>query len=186
MKRWGILRGKEADLVKDLKETTLSFEKLGKKYGVSRQAIYFFSKRQGIKRPKRSIGHQTEECRLCQKLIQISKKPHSEFISIHTILEKMGTSKAKYFHHLRILRGKGLVSQRFGKFRSKRLEEAYAVYFKERLPIHTIGRMVGLTNFHSIIRQHRELGYDVPPSLYVSDGRKRGRVRSNIQRSNPG
>ena len=186
MKRWGILRGKEADLVKDLKETTLSFEKLGKKYGVSRQAIYFFSKRQGIKRPKRSIGHQTEECRLCQKLIQISKKPHSEFISIHTILEKMGTSKAKYFHHLRILRGKGLVSQRFGKFRSKRLEEAYAVYFKERLPIHTIGRMVGLTNFHLIIRQHRELGYDVPPSLYVSDGRKRGRVRSKIQRSNPG
>jgi len=186
MKRWGILRGKEADLVKDLKETTLSFEKLGKKYGVSRQAIYFFSKRQGIKRPKRSIGHQTEECRLCQKLIQISKKPHSDFISIHTILKKMGTSKAKYFHHLRRLRNKGLVSQRFGRLRSKRLEEAYAVYFKKRLRIHTIGRKFGLTNFHSIIRQHRGLGYDVPPSLYVYDGQKRGRVRSKIQRSNPG
>ena len=183
---WGILQDKKDNLIKDLKKTTLSFEKLGKKYGVSRQRIYAFSKKQGIKRPKRPREHQIEECRLCQKLIQISKRPRSEFISIHTIKEKTGASRAEYFNHLRILRDRGLISQRFGKFRSKRLEEAYAVYFKERLPIHTIGRMVGLTNFHSIIRQHRELGYDVPPSLYVSDGRKRGRVRSNIQRSNPG
>ena len=34
MRRWGILRGKEDDLVRDLKETALSFKKLGKKYGV--------------------------------------------------------------------------------------------------------------------------------------------------------
>jgi hypothetical protein len=80
MRGWGILQGKEENLVKDLRETTFSFEKLGKKYEVSRQAIYFFSKRQGIKRQKRPRGHQTEGCRLCQKLIQISKKPHSEFI----------------------------------------------------------------------------------------------------------
>ena len=186
MGRRGILQDNKDNLVKDLKETTLSFKKLGKKYGVSRQAVHGFSKKQGIKRPMKPRGHQTERCRFCQKLIQISKKPHSEFISTHTILKKTGVSKAKYFHHLRILRGKGLVSQRFGKFRSKRLEEAYAVYFKKRLRIHTIGRKVGLKNFHAIIRQHRELGYDVPPSLYVSDGRKRGRVRSNIQRSNPG
>jgi biotin operon repressor len=181
MKRWGILRGKEDNLVKDLKESTLSFEKLGKKYGVSRQAIYSFSKRQGIKRPKRPRGHQTEGCLLCQKLIQISKKPHSEFISIHTILKETGASRRKYFHHLRILRDRGLVSQRFGKFRSKRLEEAYAIYFTKRLRIHTIGRKVGLKNFHAIIRQHRGLGYDVPPTLYISDGRKRSRDRSESQ-----
>jgi len=69
MKRWGILRGKEDDLLEDLKRTSLPFEKLGKKYGVSRQAIHNFCKRQGIKRPKRPRGHQIEECRLCQKLI---------------------------------------------------------------------------------------------------------------------
>jgi len=182
MKRWGILRGKENNLTKDLKKTTLSFEKLGRKCRVSRQWIRSFSKRQGIKRPKRPRGHQTEECRLCQKLIQISKKPHSDFISTHTILKKTGISKAKYFHHLRILRDRGLVSQRFGKFRSKRLEGAYAIYFTKALRIYTIGQKVGLKTFHSIIQQHQELGYDVPPSLYVSDGRRRSRVRSEIHR----
>jgi len=186
MKRWGILRRKKDNLVRDLKETTLSFEKLGKKYGVSRQGIYSFSKRQGIKRPKRPREHQIEECRLCQKLIQISKRPHSEFISTHTIKEKTGASRAEYFNHLRILRDRGLISQRFGKFRSKRLEEAYAIYFKKRLRIHTIGRKADLKNFHAIIRQHRRLGYDVPPSLYISDGGKRSRVRNEIQRRKKG
>ena len=81
-----ILRGKEDNLVKDLKETTLSLEKLGEKYGVSRQAIHAFSKKQEIKRKPK--GHQAGECHLCQKLIRISKKPHSEFISVHTIVKK--------------------------------------------------------------------------------------------------
>ena len=182
MRGWGILQGKEDDLLRDLKRTTLPFEKLGRKYGASRQAIHAFSKRQGIKRPLKSKGHRTEGCRFCQQLIQISKKPHSEFISIHTIREKTGGSRAKYFNHLRMLRDRGLVSQRFGKFRSKRLEKAYAIYFTKRLRIHTIGRKVGLKNFHSIIRQHRGLGYNVPPSLYVYDGREKSRIQSEIQR----
>jgi len=58
-----------------------------------------------------------------------------------------------------------LVGQKFGKLRSERLEKAYAIYFTERLSIGRIARMVGLKNFHSIIRQHQGLGYDVPPSL---------------------
>jgi hypothetical protein len=61
IKGWGALRGKEDRLVKDLKESTLSSKKLGKKYGVSGQAIYGFCKRKGIERPKRPRGHQTEE-----------------------------------------------------------------------------------------------------------------------------
>jgi len=56
MARRGALRGKN-DLVKDLKETTLSFKILGKKYGVSRQAVYEFSERQEIKRPAKPKGH---------------------------------------------------------------------------------------------------------------------------------
>jgi biotin operon repressor len=182
MRRWGILQGKEDNLVKDLKETTLSFKKLGKRYGVSRQAVHAFYKRQGIKRPAKPKGHQTGECRLCQKLIQISKKPHSEFISIHTIVKKMGESRTGYRYHLRMLRDKGLVDEKFGRLQSKRVEKAYAIYFKKRLPIRTIGRKVGIKNFQSTIRQHRELGWNVPSSLYVYDGRERSRIKSKIQR----
>jgi len=182
MGRTGILQGKKDDLVKDLKETSLSFEKLGKKYEVSRQAIYDFCKRQGIERPKRPRGHQTGECRLCQKLIQISKKPRSEFISIHTIPKETGESWAKCYNHLRTLRDKGLVSQRFGRLRSKKIEKAYAIYFTKRLPIRTIGRKVGIKNFQSLIRQHRRSGWNVPPSLYVYDGREKRRVLSEVQR----
>lgn len=183
MRRWAVLRGKEDNLVKDLKETTLSFKKLGERYGVSRQAVHDFSKRQGIERPVKPRGHQTEGCRFCRKLIQIGKKPHSEFISIHTIVEKTGIeSRWKCLYHLRRLRDKGLISEMFGRLHSKRLEKAYAIYFKKRLPISTIGRKVGIKNFRSIIRQHRKLGYDVPPSLYVYKGREKRRILSESQR----
>jgi hypothetical protein len=183
MRRWGMLQGKEDNLLKDLKETTLTFKELGERYGVSRQAVHAFSKRQGIKRPLKPKGHQTGECRLCQKLIQISKKPHSEFISIHTIRKEMGVkSGRKYLSHLRILRDRGLVSQKFGRLHSKKAEKAYAIYFTKRLPIRTIGRRVGYKSFYSIIQWHRGLGYDVPPSLYVYDGRERSRIKSKIQR----
>jgi biotin operon repressor len=182
MVKLGILHGKEDNLVKDLKETALSFKKLGKKYGVSRQAVYSFCKRHGIKRPFKPKGHQTEECPLCQKLIQISKKPHSEFISIHTIVKKTGGLRAKCLYHLRTLRDKGLIIERFGRLHSKRAEKAYAIYFAKRLPICRIGRKIGLKNFQSVIQMHRGLGYDVPPSLYVYGGRERSRIQSEIQR----
>ena len=182
MARRGVLRGKGDDLARDLKETTLSFQKLGEKYGVSKQAVHDFSKRQGIKRPLKTRGHQTEGCRLCQELIQISKKPHSEFISIHTIVKEIGGSRVKYLYHLRTLRDKGLVNPKFGRLLSKRAEKAYAIYFKKRLPIGMIGRKVGLKNFPSIIAKHRKLGYEVPPSLYVYDGKKRSRILSESQR----
>ena len=182
IRRWGTLRGKEDDLVRDLKETTLSFKKLGERYGVSWQAVRAFSKRQGIKRPVKPKGHQTGECRLCQKLIQISKKAHSEFISIHTIVKETGESRGKYLYHLRMLRDMGLVSQRFGRLRSKTAEKAYAIYFTKRLPTLTIGQKVGLKNFPAVIGRHRKLGWNVPPSLYLYDERERGRIQSEILR----
>ena len=49
----GQLKRVKDRLIKDLKESTLSFAELGKRYGVSRQAIFEFAKRRGIKRPKR-------------------------------------------------------------------------------------------------------------------------------------
>ena len=182
MARGRILQDKEDDLLKVLKESTLSYKKLGKRYGVSRQAVHTFYKRHRIKRPKRPKGHQIEECRLCQKLIQISKKPHSEFTSIQTIVKQTGESMTKYFRHLRILRDRGLVDGKFGRLRSKRAEKAYQIYFTKRLPICTIGRKVGIKNFQSVIRKHRQLGWNVPPSLYVYGVRERSRIQSEIQR----
>jgi hypothetical protein len=92
-----------------------------------------------------------------------------------------GRSRAENVHHLRMLRNMGLVSQRFGRLRSKRVEKAYAIYFTKRLSIRTIGQKVSLTKFHSIIKQRRERGYDVSPSLYVYDGRERSRVLIGIR-----
>jgi DNA-binding transcriptional regulator YhcF (GntR family) len=135
MGRWGILQGKKDNLVKDLKETTLSFEKLGERYGVSRQAIHGFCRTQDIKRPLNHRGHQTGECRLCQKLIQISKKPQSEFISVHTIVNETEESKAKYLYHLQRLRDKGLVDEKFGRLLSKNriADEVFKEIFPKKL-----------------------------------------------------
>lgn len=183
MARWGMVRGKEDNLVKDLKETTLSFKELGRRYGVTSQAIQVFLKRRRIKRPKRTKGHQIGECSFCQKLIQIGKRPHSEFISSYTIRKEAGIeSRGKYLYHLQILRDRGLVNQKFGRLHSKKAENAYSIYFTERLPIRTIGWKVGYKNFQSIIRRHRALGWDVPPSLYVYDRRERSKVWSEIRR----
>ncbi|MGA2466052.1 MAG: hypothetical protein ABSH06_17090, partial [Thermodesulfobacteriota bacterium] len=68
---------------------------------------------------------------------------------------------------------------RFGRFRSKRAEKAYAIYFKKRLPIRTIGWKVGLKNFSADILRHRALGWDVPPPLRWAG---RSRIKSKIQR----
>ena len=178
----GTLQGKEDNLVQDLKETTFSFKKLGERYGVSRQAIHAFYKGQGITRPAKLGEHQTERCRLCQKLIQISNKPHSEFISIHTIVKETGRLGAECRYHLRKLKEKGLVDERFGRLGSKKVEKAYTIYFKERLSMRSIGRKVGLKNFPSVVRKHRELGWNVPPSLYVYNRRKGSRVKPEIQK----
>jgi hypothetical protein len=174
MRRWGILQGKEDHLAKDLKETTLPFRKLGRKYGVSSQAIHAFYKRQRIKRPERVRGHQTGECRLCQKLIQISKKSHSDFISSQTIKKQLGLiGSVKFAYHIGILRRKGLISRKFGRLRSQKAELAYKIYFKKRLPVRTIGWQVGLKNFHSLIKKHQVLGWNVPDPLFTYDSNDR-------------
>jgi hypothetical protein len=178
-----MLRDRGADLIKELKRTTLTFEKLGRKYGVSRQAMHSFCKRRGIKRSVKR--HQVEKCRLCQKLIRISKKPHSEFFSIHTLIKITGESKAKTLEHLRMLKSKGSVSQRFGRLRSKRAEKAYAIYLTEKLCVRKIGQKVGLKNLYAIIKQHREWGYDAPPSRYVYNSRERSRIWNKIKHGDP-
>ena len=86
----GQLRGVEDRLTKDLEGTTIPLQILGKKYGVSKQAIFGFIHRKGIKRPKRE---HTEKCSICQGLIRIAKKPHTDFLSSHTIRKHLGLER---------------------------------------------------------------------------------------------
>ena len=53
MKIAGKLKEVEDQLIRDLRETTLSFGRLAKKYGVSRQAIFLFCSAKEITRSKR-------------------------------------------------------------------------------------------------------------------------------------
>jgi len=164
------LRGVEHELIKDLRKTSVPFLQLAEKYGVSRQAISVFCGKKGIKRPKRE---HTEKCSICQGLIRIAKKPHSDFISSQTIREQLRLERATIRYHIRILRGQGLVSQKFGRLQSRRAERAYQIYFKKRIPIGTIGRLVGFKNFYSVIKKHKDLGWDVPASLFTYDSNDR-------------
>jgi len=155
----GQLRKVEDQLIKDLEGTTIPFWRLGKKYGVSKQAVAQFMQRKGINRPKRD---HTENCSICRGLLRIAKKPHGDFISSRTIKKVLGIGRGKWLYHLDILRKKGLISQKFGRLQSKKVERAYQIYFTRRLPVSVIGKQVGLKNFHSTLQRHRTSGWDVP------------------------
>jgi len=162
MKNIGQLKRVENRLIKDLKESTLSFADLGNRYGVSKQAISHFAHKKGITRTKRE---HTKECPICRSIIRIAKKSHSDFISSRTIKKQLSIGKSKWNYHIWILRKKGILSAKFGRLRSQKMEEAYQLYFKKRLPVRAIGKRVGLKNLQSAIRQHRAYGWDVPASL---------------------
>ena len=166
----GQLRRVQDKLIKDLEGTTIPLESLGKRYGVTKQAISLFVRRKGIKRPKRD---HIERCSICQGLIRIAKRPYSDFMSSQTIKEKLRIKAPNWSYHLRILRKNGLISQKFGRLHSKKAQQAYQIYFKKRLPVGAIGRRVGLKNFSSVIKQHKVLGWDIPDRVFVKDERDR-------------
>ena len=178
MGRSGVIQRNKEGIIGDLKETTLSLKILGEKYGVTKQALSLFAKKEGIKRPAKLYGHQVDSCHICQWLLQISKAPRSEFLTARTIREKLGASVSylQYLRHLKILKQKGLVHQKFGCLASKKLEKAYAMYFTEKLPVYRIGKKAGLKNFGAIIKRHRKSGWNVPPPLFVYKGKERSRI----------
>ena len=179
------LREVEDQLIKDLRETTLSFGRLAKKYGVTKQAISNFTHKKGITRPKKpgKPEHAEKKCSICQGLLRIATKPHSDFICYQTISEQLGLQRREVSFHLKHLRSKKLISQNFGRLLSKRIELGYRIYLRKRLPVRTIGRQVGIRNFHSVIQRHKALGWDVPAPLFEYDGNERRRrlKRRNIQ-----
>jgi hypothetical protein len=178
----GKLKRVEDLIIKDLENTTISFRRLGKKYGVTHQAIFQFAQKWGIKRPKRLKREHTQNCSICQSLIRISKKPHSDFICSHTIRDELKIHKARWLYHLQILRKQGLISQKLGRLKSRKAEKAYQIYFKKRLPVSTIGRQVGLNNFYAIIKEHRALGWDVPDPLFTYDSNDRKKTIAEMNR----
>ena len=166
MQTFGKLERVQNRLTEDLRKTTIPLQKLGEKYGVSRQAISYFCQRNKIRRPKRPGKDHTRECPICQALIRIAKRPHSDFISSQTIKNELRIGNLKPLYHLKILRRKGLISEKFAKLQSKKAEQAYRMYFTTNLSTTTIGRQVGLRNFSSTIRQHRLWGWKVPRKHY--------------------
>ena len=168
------LRKVEDRLINDLRKTSIPLAELGKKYGVSRQAISGFVHRKGIIRPKRD---HLRNCSICQGLIKIARKPHSDFISSKTIRKQLGVAAPNLRYHIGILRKKGLLSHKFGRLHSERAELAYQIYFKKRLPVTTIGKQAGLKNFPSLIKSHRLSGWDIPAPLFLYDEKGRREVR---------
>jgi AraC-like DNA-binding protein len=118
--RWR-LREVEEQLTKDLRETTLSFKKLGEKYGVSRQAIFLFCNTKGITRStthkKQTPEHSEEKCWICQSLIGISKKSEGNLTYYETLKAQLEFQGIELWPHLTMLRKKGLVSREFGRLR---------------------------------------------------------------------
>ena len=163
------LRRVEVQLIKDLEETIISFQRVGEKYGVTRQAIFDFCTRKGIKRPKRD---HTEACSVCQALLKIAKQPHSEFISSRTMKEQLRLGEGELSFHVRLLRKKGLISQKFGRLQSRRVELAYQIYFEKRLPPWSIGKQTGIRNFHAVMKKHRDSGWDIHDPLITYDDEK--------------
>ncbi len=170
----GELKPVQYDLKRDLLKAALTIPELANKYGVSRQSIYDFIKRKGIKRPK---NEHTKRCLICQELIRIARKPQSDFLTARTIKERLKIGTTKFLYHIHILRSKRLVSQRFGMLRSKKLERAYQIYFTKRLPADTIGRLVEHKSFGSALRRHKDSGWDVPPPLFTYDSKERSKRR---------
>jgi len=171
MGTFGQLRDVEKELINDMIGTTLPFSQLARKYGVSRQAIFNFCHRKGIKRPKREhLENHTENCSICQSIIRISKRPQSDFISSRTIKEELAIEPRVWKYHIRILRRDGLVPEKFGRLHSKKVELAYQIYFKKILPVSTIEKQVGLKNLHARIRDHKASGWEIPDPLFTYDG----------------
>ena len=117
-----------------------------------------------------------------QKLIQIGKEPHSEFISNPTIVKKTGVSRDRCLSHLKRLKERGLVDEKFGRLRSERAERVYAMYFTEGLPIQAMRRKVRYKSFYMTVRRHRESGWNVPLPLYVYDRLERRWILSEMHR----
>jgi hypothetical protein len=122
MAKWGTIQAHRAEVIRDLMRTKLPLQVIADRYGVTRQALSNFMKRAGIERPLRPSRHKVESCPVCQGLRRVSRIPHSEFLTGRTIRDRLGAgvTYGRYRRHIRILKQKGLVHQKFGCLASKK------------------------------------------------------------------
>jgi len=97
----GQLKKVEKPLIEDLVGSAVPLEDLGKKYGVTHQAISLFAIKRGIKRPKRE---HTKRCSICQKLMIVAKRHPGEFISCQTLYKQLKLGRDNLSYHMGLLK----------------------------------------------------------------------------------
>jgi hypothetical protein len=184
MPRTNKLNSNRAELVLDLQHSGLSFKRLGKKYGVTRQGIHCF-----YVRNKEEIGerykpkpqpkpapptHGVTQCDICQRITEIGQEQWSYLTwSLGMVGKNVGLSGDDLSSHLTTLRKAGVIHPKFGRVLSDRVAQAYRVYLSQAIPIRRIGEMFGLKNFRSVIATHRIRGFVVPSGLFKWDSETR-------------
>jgi hypothetical protein len=92
MGRYGVIHRRRDEVIKDLEGTTFSLGILGKKYGVTRQALSQFVKKEKIKRrpkPHRPVKHHVKDCLICQEILQdwfLNSSPLQKREKVHVTL----------------------------------------------------------------------------------------------------
>jgi hypothetical protein len=190
--RRGKLKDKRVELISDLRHSGLSFKKLAKIYGVTRQAIhsYFSWHKDEIGeryKPKRKSKpapppHRLTRCKVCEQIIKLGREKWSHLIwSFGMIMKEVGLSDNKEFRlHLSALKKARRIPEKFGYLLSDRTAQAYRIYLAQALPVTKIGEMFGLVNFPSLVIQHRKLGLKIPEPLFKWNTESRRRTAKAV------
>jgi hypothetical protein len=180
----GALKRHKREVIRYLSQTTLSFEEIGRIFGVSRQAVNQFTERYRIKRPPtpcilRVTGHKVGTCDLCGKIMEVSRKVRSEFLARKRVMRLVGLNpniggdRVRFGDHLCKLKKGGFVEKRFATIQKEKYSKAFWLYLEKPIPMARIGKMTRIANFQSIRDRYRRKGFDLPPSKFVFEGENR-------------
>jgi hypothetical protein len=187
--RAGTLHNNRAELIADLRDSGLSFKKLGKKYGVTRQGVHCF-----YVRNKEEIGerfkpkpipkpapppHSVTRCKICQRIREISREKWSYLTwSLGMIMGEVKLLKVKELgFHISALKRARRIPLNLGRVQSDKIAQAYRIYLTKAIPIYKIGFRVGLKNLTAIIIGHQKAGLKVPGPLFKWDAEARRKAR---------
>jgi len=182
----GILTRQKDKVLRYLENTTLTFEEIGKVFGTSRQAVKQFFQRHPVLRPPRPpvvkiLDHRVDKCDLCTKIIQISKKLRSEFLTKNRVANLVGLDRSnpddreRFSRHLHVLKKGALVDKKFASIQKEKYVKAFLLYLTRSIPMSKIGKTLGIKNFQSIRDRYREKGFNLPPSKFHYSGEARKR-----------
>jgi hypothetical protein len=170
----GKLTSRASEVIVDLKKP-IPLTKLAQRYGVTKQALNQFIKTRNIKRPSVPKPDHIRICPLCRKITRVASKPGAEFLSLPTLMKKVGLvssriiDRREFRDHLRRLKRAKIISPLFGRIMQKHYEAAFRDYFTLGLPVTHIGRKHGIANLLSVMERYREKGFTFPPPLFRYD-----------------